>query len=1629
MKRASGFCAAFSAAIALCAATAQAAGSWTGNGANTLWNTAANWDSMPGSSASLSFRNANVKNRTATLNGSYSYTGNIHMGKGSSADNPYIWEATDPANTLTIKDDTWLGYHENGWLWIKSGKYVFNDTKNKNFHMGEGANGATRNFWLRVGDGSSSVSVTAKHSSYLRGGSTLVADKATIDFSAGYFEQNETSALYITNTTMSAQYYRMYKTTSATFSNSTLTVSHDLNVAHDANSACSFKGVSSTVRQTVDGCVFNVGVAANAKGAVEKTGGDWSCYYLRLGSGNGSCGTFTMDGGTLAVVKEFTIGTSGTTSGNTFTLDDGTVTSSGNTYIGKASGTSGSLVLNGGTFTAKSISSSGSGKIVLNGGTLAASAAGTFIPAAVSGEVGASGGTLDTAWHDITLASGVSDVSGENGTIAFTGGGTVTPAGTLGCSAVTLDAGTVIAVADANKSFIENLTVDFSANAAGDGALVMTNTSGTFSAADLAAIALAGNAGNRYALVLADGDTTIRVLDTLAGEYVWNDGASEADWTAAGKWSKGGVAGDWFNSTHAVFANAGDKATLGANVTAVDVTFRADAEVLAGGGTLTVPAVAVSNGVAATIAAPTAGPLAKEGEGTLTLGSSRVTDATVLSEGTLAFSGTAAIDWTKLTFGTDPAKPVVLRIGPDATIANKPLAWTVGTVAGVTSTVVKAGGDWVNSNFYIAGGANATTTVIQEGGTWTLSDAADIGKSSEAAHAYFDIAGGTVQHNGYIHNAASCPATVTVRTGAKYEMTVANQWGFIVSGSAKGTLNVQGGEALVKGPLNFCYRSGSGEANVTDGGKLSMTKVQLNAGSGSTGTAALTLDGGTLLAVEDTSSFMPDNSRFTFTVGANGGTIDTNGKNITIAKSASGSGGITFTGGGTAKLAATPSYTGVTTVELGTILHIPSKTGFTGGFAVTGPTPAEGTYKVIVIDGDDAFAAIPEGFVAPEGCRFILSLDRKTIYCISGNPAPVWIGGASGSLSVGTNWSTGVVPSGTPCIIGNDAAAALETGDTFAPTAITFPADTAEVTISGGGISGILAISNLSASASATFLSPVAFAEGETIEVYHTATYSDEFSYGNVNGMVWFKGGVTGYDVRQNTSSGRSNIYAGEYRRTTTASDFKATQGITYRDVVYKNSSLTVDSATDIWELGIDNGGAFTTRVATVRDDGTYSRLCWRNDGEIVVTEELVLTANRNAAGYLSLTASSTKGNVYKAEKLTIAGSDWARLSNKMSNVDTTTVFVGDGGIVFKDSGSRFSTGTTGTQNGTTTIRPWHGDFEIGERTGTAHSIAVNKNTVFDTNDESGTGRRITVNAIVGNTKTVSVTGSGTVRYNRVNDNNAALTVSGTATLELGAGAKTGTGAVTVNANATLSVPEAGTGTVGGNLTLANGAALEFKLDGDSETTLALDSGKTLTATATVGIKFAEGSIFVPGRTYTLLSGGNLADGDKAKFSLPEGDRGVLSVSSGNLVYTAPSCFFIKIAEGSSSELAVPFEWIYDNTDAGERSSAAEIAAALEDSGANGIAVWKSYCLGLDPQDAASLVLCDSAAEQPADGNVNIAAKNLNVPAGLSGVAVTAYLDRKNGDGWDLGVASAPVSSGSALLAAPAIESGTSFFA
>ena len=139
-----------------------------------------------------------------------------------------------------------------------------------------------------------------------------------------------------------------------------------------------------------------------------------------------------------------------------------------------------------------------------------------------------------------------------------------------------------------------------------------------------------------------------------------------------------------------------------------------------------------------------------------------------------------------------------------------------------------------------------------------------------------------------------------------------------------------------------------------------------------------------------------------------------------------------------------------------------------------------------------------EGVSLPERCVLRLSKEKKSIYCIYGNPPATWIGGPSGSLSDPAGWNIGVVPVGGSCFISNDSEATLTVGDTFNPEAITFPADTALVTINGEKtLSGVRAIVNES-SFHHVFNCPVVCAGGIT----------PNLSYGNSNYPI-FSGGIT----------------------------------------------------------------------------------------------------------------------------------------------------------------------------------------------------------------------------------------------------------------------------------------------------------------------------------------------------------------------------------------------------------------------------------------------------------------------------------------------------------------------------------------
>ena len=419
---------------------------------------------------------------------------------------------------------------------------------------------------------------------------------------------------------------------------------------------------------------------------VDKTGGDWKTTGGDLKIGNG--------GGTSTIIQR----------SGTFEVASGRWTRFEN-------GSTGTLNLDGGTFKTKLISdeSATSASIVFNGGTLEANAydaRGLVKDSSINVTVEEGGATVNTGGLTPILNAAFNNADGVAGDLTVTGGGsaTFTAMGDLtGVFTVGEDTtlrwfdqdGVVSNYTVAALNLAPGATLYLNADATGCDTFEAATTNITATAENPAKIKLILTSipapAEKFALFEVDDADKITVeaetpagaslevaktcengvvsYSILAREYTWNDGTSGSNWSAADKWLLDSAAATWADNNIAVFATAGDSAALDSDVTAVKLDFQADATVLAGGGTLTVPSVSVVPSVSATIAAPTAGTLEKTGAGTLTLGVSR-TDQTTLAEGTLAMADGATVDGTKFMLGTDAAKPVTFDYGGQTLTAN-----------------------------------------------------------------------------------------------------------------------------------------------------------------------------------------------------------------------------------------------------------------------------------------------------------------------------------------------------------------------------------------------------------------------------------------------------------------------------------------------------------------------------------------------------------------------------------------------------------------------------------------------------------------------------------------------------------------------------------------------------------------------------------------------------------------------------------------------------------------------------------------------------------------------------------------------------------------------------------------------
>ncbi len=935
----------------------------------------------------------------------------------------------------------------------------------------------------------------------------------------------------------------------------------------------------------------------------------------------------------------------------------------------------------------------------------------------------------------------------------------------------------------------------------------------------------------------AEDDFTFTLAAPIGQDFTWN-GAEKANWWAADAWNYNTAASVWYDNNTAVFNTANATATLNANVTAESVVFGEDATIVTNGtdaATLTVPTISVAQNFTATIAAPTSGALAKTGAGTLTLKSSR-SETTTLFEGTLVFSGNdTKLDWSKLTLGTDPAKPVTLRFEGGAALASESEEYRFGNREGITSTICKSGGDWIRGETYIGDAADANTTFVNESGDLTFTSYLYVGAQTAAnatGSSELAIAGGKVAVSGstgsqWVSVGTYDPGIVTVTNNAAFDVTLDIAFS---QRTGSGTLNVSdGGTARIGGDIIFGSKrtdAGTGTVNIGQDGTVIADSIRCH----DYGSGIVKFDGGTLKAGGEGKTLIQPSERMTVNVGANSGTIDNDGKNISIAQKMTGDGGMTFSGSGTTTISENQEYTGTTTVSEGTTLSVGGGVTFAGSVKfksgsrlnianyTAGVTPF--TAQSLILPEDEGIVSLTlnggafgegsyvicsaSGMTATNGEKFKFDTEgdlvgkwsvdgSNTLILTVGEIDPnAWTGrGGDGRMSTGANWGGGKVPEAYSKI----------------------------------DLSGIAVDTTIIADANMTF--------GEVTMGTGVITFTGEF----------------------------------------TAKSFSDTSKI----AVGADSTVTV--------LGdLEFGAAGNAYICySVAQGGKFEVT-----GDIIITPEqtksllpCVVTVNEGVISAKGLVSRSSNDLFALSWFQDNASAKWLIGENGICGTGKGGFFVGD-----KPGGQATIIAATDFVVSAHIISWRNLTFDTA-----GYTVTLGTNTLAKSGGISGNTASVT--------RSIEVRGRGKVVVNyNVNDlttssisRNNAFTVTDGATLAFNPGANIGTGLLTIESGAALEIPQSHTVTHNGNLSLENGAALAFNFtDRKTAPVLTLAEGKAVTFTGEgeIAVKIT-GDLWPIGGDYVLTTCGGF-DAEGVTVSLADGApkwaKGIGVNEDGNIVLT-----------------------------------------------------------------------------------------------------------------------------------------------
>ena len=908
-------------------------------------------------------------------------------------------------------------------------------------------------------------------------------------------------------------------------------------------------------------------------------------------------------------------------------------------------------------------------------------------------------------------------------------------------------------------------------------------------------------------------------------DFTWNGGAA-ANWsTTDSSWLCNSAASVWYDYNNAILNTADATVTLTEDVRANSLVFNQNATVTVDGtATLTVPTVSVAADVSATISAPTAGALEKIGAGTLTLGSSR-TDQTTLSEGTLKMASGATLDLAKLTLGTNPAKPVSLDLG-GATInadLTSRMSATVGGAAGgsvaidngaITNTATLRVG---NGSLTLGSDAHVTMNASDErwvcvGGINSANEGLDTIDASLVLDGTSINKSGTENVFLAIGDFGSYPskATMIVKNGGKSEIgdTV------YVAQGCEGHLVIDGeGSSVTAYQLVFCNaaRCAQGENGyvvVTNGGTLVVNRLRYGSGAGE---GYFRFDGGTLLATAAV-TLLPAHDNLHYEVGELGGTIDNDGKNITIAKGFSGTGTISLTGSGTTTFAAGVGAEGGVSVANGTTLALDvteqsslgSLTLAAGSkLALEGVTsPSLGV--VTLEAGSTIDIATPATDVAAFAATTLNLPAEDTITLTSG-------GGAFGEglyAICEMSEMSGVtvedvkakfvplIPAEIPAekfewsIREADNTLMLAVGD-INPNTWTGAIDSnlseprnwlgGNVPRSGAaiincGAETTLTIGNTFAPTSITFgkgCGPVTI-NGRDLTGIVAVTNLSSASH-TINAKVYFAGDI---QVKQAAMAETSDLtkahvtfaggayaaegcslesgdFAAKYSRCIFGKYYLSSTSDNRWAAQYQSGDkrVCVADGSSLYIPYASNLTELYVGTGAKVDVGDIllnagGRLSYLNYGEMAVTN---LTMTGKGDRHLTYNQGTGYSSVFKFNSVTNSMTgNWFYLGNAEKVNSNSVFYFGEGGVNFSGNAATYCFGSNQKYDGLVIIRPWYGDFTIAKRDDDGVCVRFNHKVEFNTNDESGVPRTIIWEAktISNRGSSVAVTGNGTLLVN-----------------------------------------------------------------------------------------------------------------------------------------------------------------------------------------------------------------------------------------------------------------------------------------